>query len=445
MSVAHWALLIGFIFIAMMLVGTLLERLPLSGAMLYLGLGFLLGPDGVGAIGPDPLLHAGALELITEAALLISLFSVGLKLEVPLLDRRWVAPWRLALAAMVICVGLITAVGWIGLGLPLGAAILLGGILAPTDPVLASAIQSEPGLYPDPTRFSLSGEGALNDGTAFPFVLLGLGLMQLHELGDSGWRWWIVDLLWSTVGGVLIGAAIGALLGMLVIFLRTRHNSAVGLDEFLSLGVIAVSFGIAQICLASGFLSVFFAGLTLRRTRNYPLAGTSPLSNFSHADEPAYESPATHSHHASGTMTKAVLGFNEKLERLAELGIVLVIGAMLPYIVLFAGLWWFIPLLFVVIRPISVVLGFAGAAVAPHQLMLISWLGIRGIGSVYYLMFALRHGVPEPITQQLVALTLVAVTASILVHGVSAPPLMRWAARRDAKAAISDASGVRQK
>jgi len=94
-------------------------------------------------------------------------------------------------------------------------------MLAPTDPVLASAIRSEPGPSPDPIRFSLAGEGALNDGTAFPFVLLGLGLMGLHDLGANGWHWWAVDLLWSTVGSSFIGAAVGALIGKLVIFLRT--------------------------------------------------------------------------------------------------------------------------------------------------------------------------------------------------------------------------------
>lgn len=185
--------------------------------------------------------------------------AVRLKLELPLLDRCWLAPFRLAFAAMASTVALIAVITVFGLGMSVGAAILLGAILAPTDPVLASAVHSEPGPAPDPTRFSLAGEGALNDGTAFPFVLLGLGIMQLHDLGETGWRWWLIDLLWSTTGGMLIGAAVGGILGKLVTYLRTRHHSAVGLDEFLSLGVIAVSFSLAQLALASGFLSVFFA------------------------------------------------------------------------------------------------------------------------------------------------------------------------------------------
>jgi NhaP-type Na+/H+ or K+/H+ antiporter len=434
MSVAHWALFAGLILIAMMLIGTLLARLPLSGAMIYLGLGYLLGPGGTGIIAPDPIRHAGTLELITEAALLISLFAVGLKLEVPLLDRRWNAPLRLAFVSMTITVGLIAAVGVVGLDLSPGAAILLGGILAPTDPVLASAIHSEPGPRPDPTRFSLAGEGALNDGTAFPFVLLGLGLMGLYDLGPGGWHWWTVDLLWSTIGGALIGAVIGAVIGKLVIFLRTRHQSAVGLDEFLSLGVIAVSFGVAQLSLASGFLSVFAAGLALRRARDHPLAGTASLGHARAAGVPGHADPSTHSHHASAAMTRAVQGFNEQLERLAELGIVVVIGAMLPYIALYANLWWFTALLFLAVRPVSVFLGMAWSGVPAHQRTLMGWLGIRGIGSVYYLMFALHHGVAGPFAQELVTLTLVAVTASIVAHGVSVRPLMKWYARCEAAA-----------
>jgi len=406
MSIAHWTLLAGLIFMAMMLINTLLARLPLSGAMVYLGLGILLGPYGAAVITLDPLRHAEILETVTGAALLISLFSSGLKLEVPMLDRRWIPPLRLALGSMCITVGLMGAIGVVALGLPLGAAVLMGAMLAPTDPVLASAIQSEPGPSPDPIRFSLAGEGALNDGTAFPFVLLGLGLMGLHGLGTDGWHWWAVDLLWSTVVGSLIGAAVGALTGKLVIFLRTRHHSAIGLDEFLSLGVIAISFGLAQVCLASGFLAVFFAGLALRRARDHPIAGTVPLTSAPAAEESG-DVPATHSHHASGAMTRAVQGFNDQLERLAELGTVLVTGAMLHAVVLSVAVLWVTISLFAIVRPISVFLGMVRSTMPTFQRLLISWMGIRGIGSVYYLMFALHHGVSGPLAREMVTFVLV--------------------------------------
>src|SRR6185369_12824499 len=107
MSNATWALLAGLILIAMMLIGTMVSRLPLSGAMIYLGLGVLLGPYGISVIDLAPITHAATLGLMTEVALLISLFSVGLKLEVPMLDRRWIAPCRLAFLSMALTVVLI--------------------------------------------------------------------------------------------------------------------------------------------------------------------------------------------------------------------------------------------------------------------------------------------------------------------------------------------------
>jgi len=430
MSVPLWSLFIGILLITMVLAGTLLARLPTSSAMIYLAAGFALGPAGLAVITPDPTRYAPALELAAEVAVLISLFSVGLRMGVPLRDRRWWLPLRLAFVSMALTVGLIAAVGVWGLGMSLGAAVLLGAILAPTDPVLASGVQAEPGADPDRLRFSLAGEGGLNDGTAFPFVMLGLGLLGLHELGAGGWRWWAVDLLWATVGGLAIGAAMGALVGNLVVFLRTRHKEAIGLNEFLSLGLVAVAYGLAQLSLASGFLAVFAAGLALQRVKERPRAGTRSLDASSGAGLPTDGALATHSHHASASMTLAVQEFNEQLEKLAELAIVLLVGAMLSYDAPSIAIWWFIPLLFLILRPLSVAAGTLGEPMTSRQRAMISWFGIRGIGSVFYLMFAIRHGVTGPLAQQMITFTLVTVAASIVVHGVSVTPLMRRYVRR---------------
>jgi len=430
MSAAHWALFAGLLLITMVLLGTLLKRLPLSSAMIYLALGYGLGPGGIGVLAPDPFLLAGPLELVSETVVLISLFAVGLKLGIPLGDRRWILPGRLAVVSMSVTVALVTAVGIWGLGLSLGAAVLLGGILAPTDPVLASGVQSEAGRSPDFVGFSLAGEGALNDGSAFPFVLLGLGLLGSHDLGAGGWHWWAMDVLWATGGGLAIGALLGALIGILVVYLRTRHQSAIGLNLFLCLGLIAISYGIAQICLASGFLAVFAAGLALQRVREHPMAGTLSLDR--NRPPPPYtrdENRATHSHHASATMNLAVQGFNEQLEKLAELALVLTIGAMLPYVQWTLAIAWFVPLLFLLLRPLAIAVGMAGSIVSGYQQTMIAWFGIRGIGSVFYLMYALNHGVSGALAETLVNLTLATVAASILVHGISATPLMAWYGR----------------
>ncbi len=431
MTVAYWSLWFGTLLMTMVLAEALLARLLLSSAMIYLAVGVALGPAGLGVVSLDPTQHVEVLEGVAEVALLVSLFTVGLKMgSVALLDRRWMLPLRLAIVTMTITVGLITAVGVWGLGLSLGAAVLLGAILAPTDPVLASGMRTEGGTDPGRMRFSLAGEGGLNDGTAFPFVMLGLGLLQWHDLGAGAWRWWAIDLLWATVGGLAIGAGLGALIGALVVHLRTRHQLAVGLDEFLSLGLVAAAYGAAQLCLASGFLAVFAAGIALQRVNERPRRGTKSLGAAPDPTGHSYEKLATHSHHAAGVMADAVQGFNQQLEKLAELAIVMLVGTMLSFANPTRALWWFIPLLFVVLRPLAVWAGTLGEAMAVKQRRMIGWFGIRGIGSVFYLLFALRHGVSGSLATELVSITLVTVAASIVVHGVSMQPMMSWYQRR---------------
>src|SRR3990167_1488864 len=141
MSFEMWALVVGVLLVTMAISGSLLQRLPISTSMLYLAVGYAIGPAGWALLSPDPFTHSTILERATEVAVLISLFAVGLKLGLPLSDRAWQLPVRLALVSMTITVALITAIGVFGLGLPLGAAVLLGAILAPTDPVLASDVQ----------------------------------------------------------------------------------------------------------------------------------------------------------------------------------------------------------------------------------------------------------------------------------------------------------------
>jgi NhaP-type Na+/H+ or K+/H+ antiporter len=422
-SVALWCLLIGVLLVGIALASRLLSRLFLSSAIVYLAVGYALGPGALGVIVLDPIRSAPILERVAEGAVLISLFTVGLRLgDVPWRDRRWRLPLRLAFVSMALSVALIAGAAAWGFGLSLGAAVLLGGILAPTDPVLASGVQAQRGSVQDKLRFSLAAEGGLNDGTAFPLVMLGLGLLGRHDFGPGTWRFWAVDVLWATLGGLLIGAALGWRIGKLVVYLRTRYAQAVGLDEFLSLGLIAVTYGAAQLCLASGFLAVFAAGLSLQRVKERPRAGTVPLGPGAHE----YAERATHSHHASATMSDAVHDFNEQLEKLAELGLVLLVGAMLHYTSPRAELLWFVPLLFLVLRPFAVLVGTLGHGMTFNQRAMIGWFGIRGIGSVFYLMFAIRHGVTDQLARDLVTLTLLTVAVSIVVHGVSAGPLLSW-------------------
>ena len=436
MFFAIWALIIGAILIAMALLGTLVKRLPLSPGILYLAIGYALGPAGWALMAPDPLLYSADLEKMAEVALLISLFSVGLKLGVPLRDKRWYLPLRLAFPSMVLTVTFVAAIAAFLFGLSAGAAILLAAILAPTDPVLASDVQVEDSTDRDRLRFSLTAEGGLNDGAAFPVVMLALGLLGLYDFGGGGWRWLAVDVLWAIAGGLAIGGALGALIGKLVLYLRTRHQEAVGLDEFLALGLIAIAYGVAQLSVASGFLAVFAAGLALQRIREHSKlekpSRTAKAEMILGAESET--ELATHSHHAGTYMMEAVRGFNGQLERLAELVVVMVAGAMLSYTYLPHRAVWFLLLLFFLARPLSVWLGLMGAAgVSRDQRILISWFGIRGVGSIFYLMYAINHGLPEPLAKELIAITLTTVAASVLLHGISVTPLMSLYARRKSR------------
>ncbi len=432
MLFAIWTLIIGALLISMALSGTLLKRLPLSTAMLYLAAGYGLGPVGLALMTPDPLIYTVLLERMAEVAVLISLFTVGLKLGLPLSHRSWRLPVRLATVSMALTVALIAAIGVMSLGLSLGAAILLGAILAPTDPVLASDVQVEEANDRDRLRFSLTGEGALNDGAAFPFVMLGLGLLGLHDLGADGWRWFAVDVLWAITGGLGIGWALGTLIGRLVVYFRSRHQESVGLDEFLALGLIALTYGLAVLGHTYGFLAVFAAGLALRRVEEQPRAiPSSAVRETGLQSKQAHAALATHAEYASAYMMQEVQGFNERLERIAEVAVVLVVGAMLPFIDhLPANAAGFLLLLFLVVRPLSVGLGLLGAPVSGDQRILISWFGIRGIGSIYYLMYAINHGLTRSLAEEIIALTLTTVAVSIVVHGISVTPLMNLYARR---------------
>ncbi|HZY20427.1 MAG TPA: cation:proton antiporter [Ramlibacter sp.] len=435
MTFALWSILIGVLLIVMALASTALPRLPLSTAMLYLAVGVAVSPVGLGWARFGPLTHTVLLERLTEVVVLVSLFTAGLKLSHGLKDRRWLLPLRLATLSMLVTVGCIALVAWGLLGLPPGAAILLGGMLAPTDPVLASDVQVQAPDDRDQLRFALTGEGGLNDGTAFPFVMLGLGLLGLHELGELGWRWVAVDLLWAAAAGLGIGAGLGFVTGRLVLYLRREHEEAVGMDDFIAMGLIGLAYGTAVLAHAYGFLAVFAAGVALRhlvqQQSSSPEESRSAVEQaVAVPDRTAAQSIAVDPKHAPAYMAHAVLGFNEQVERIGEVAAVVVIGALLWAVQWGQVPWWFVALLLLGIRPLSVRIGLAGSGISGSRRRLTAWFGIRGIGSLYYLMYAVNHGLPADLAGQLTAITLAVVVTSIVVHGISVTPLMAAYERR---------------
>jgi NhaP-type Na+/H+ or K+/H+ antiporter len=408
---AFWFVLVGVLLVVIALLGRILDRLPVSPAMIYLLVGFALGPAVFNLLELHPLRELTMLESITEAALLIALFTVGIKMRVPIGDWRWSLPLRLATVSMVLTIFGVALAAMVIFGFDWPLALVVGAILAPTDPVLASDVQLRSAQDRDALRFGLTGEGGLNDGTAFPFVLLGLGAMGLHDLGMFGWRWITVDLLWGTVGGLGIGFLVGTGLARCVRMLRSWRRDAVVFDEFLLLGVIALSYGLALAAHALGFLAVFAAGLALRRADDI----------HAEAGRAGVKSP----------LTPSMLNVNEQLERIVEVAIVLLVGAMIS-----TG-YWSIPglilaaVLFVVIRPLSVWLGIrqVGAGAAPRRLL--AWFGVRGIGSVYYAVYFAEFELRDAVATEVLSAVFTVVAASIILHGISAAPLMElYRARR---------------
>jgi NhaP-type Na+/H+ or K+/H+ antiporter len=420
MDPAAWFLFAGCILVLLALSSTLIDRAPASPAMIYLALGMVVGPAGLDAIRLDVADDARVIELLTELAVLISVFNAGLKMATSVDDGRWALAVRLAFVALPVTVALLAGSAMFGWGFSLGAAILLAGITAPTDPVLASAVQVSHEKDRDKLRFSLTGEAGLNDGTAFPFVILGILLATVGSETAVWMRWIAVDVVWAVLGGLVLGAICGTAIGRIVVFLRTRHKEALGLDEFLALGLIALANGIAGMISVYGFLAVFAAGLALRRiaTPAGAVSGraTSLSSNGSVTD------PST----APAALANAMLDLNSSLERLAEVGVVFLTGVLIGTVGLTTEAVMLGALLIFIVRPASIALTLWGSDTTLMHRALIGWFGVRGVGSLYYLGYAGSHGIAEPDIRRVGAVVLVTIFMSVVVHGISVTPLMRW-------------------
>lgn len=427
MTNAQWFMLVGALLLVRGLTSTPLKRSPVTAAIVYLAVGLLVGPSALNLFHFNPLKESALLEVLTEVAVLISLFSAGVKMPVPFSFARWRAPILLATVSMTVTVAMVTAFAYYVLGLPLGAGVLLGAILAPTDPVLATDVQIRHPGDRDQQRFTLTCEAGMNDGSAFPFVMLGLGLLGLHEVGDFGLRWVVVDVLWATVGGIAIGVGAGMALARLGSKLRRAPHAHELMDDFLGLGLIGVVYGLSVMVSAWGFLAVFFAAVALRQTElklvhaaaRSPAVPPSPQAvgaDGSTAPDPA---PVP-------TVSEGSLVFKEHLERLSEVILILLIGGTL---FLDSWSWEAVGLalfLFVVARPVSVLLGLLGTRTTWRIRGITGWFGVRGIGSLYYLMYAIQHGLPEALALQFIQITLIVVTLSILLHGTSVKPIMGY-------------------
>jgi NhaP-type Na+/H+ or K+/H+ antiporter len=442
---------IGFLVVGLVLVGfsfatSVLERLRIPVPAVYLLVGLALGPAGVGFLSWDLVHEADLFERLTEIAVVVSLFTVGLNIRRSPTDPGWLVPVRLATVTMVLTIAALAFVGVAWLGLSLGAAVLLGAILAPTDPVLATEVQLRGATDRNELRHALSGEAGLNDGAAFPFVMLGLGLLALHPDAEGGlgglwadqpftllgWAWW--DLLWAVGVGLAIGGAVGWLVGHGTLVLQRKRGITIGLHEFLVLGLIALAYGLAELVYAYGFLAVFAAGYALRYIElraadhsPHPARVPSAPAREKVADSDELQEPQK----AAQFLAASLLDFNDKLEHLLLAAVMVLVGGVLVAEHWSTDTLWLAPLLFIVIRPAAVAIGLARGSTGPVPVALMGWFGVRGIGSLYYLTYAIEHGLSDPLGQRLTGIVLSLIVVSVVVHGISVVPLMRWYERHE--------------
>ena len=428
MSTNQWFLLVGLLMLARGLAVTTISRSPFTSAIVYLCVGILLGPSFLGIFRFDLWKQSALLEMLTQTALLISLFSAGIKMPVPFKLARWDAPLRLAWISMTLTVALVALFAWYVLHFPPGAAILLGGILAPTDPVLATDVQVRHPGDKDQLRFTLTCEAGMNDGSAFPFVLLGLVMLGVGDTVSTDehlLRWLLVDVGWATAGAVAVGVSAGAGLARLGWRLRIVEPRHEIMDDLVALGLIAVVYAVASMVKASGYLAVFFAAVALRQTE-LVLAG-APKDRQGLMEPDVAKSEAAHATETSQppmVVSAEALVFKEHLERLSELTLVLLLGGMvslreLPYETIGVAAF-----LFLIARPLSVYIGLMGSGVSNRMRMMTGWFGVRGIGSIFYLVYAIEAGLPPNMANQLTGIALGVVMLSIVVHGFSVKPLI---------------------
>lgn len=421
MTPLGWVALAGALFLLMALSSAFLRRLPISTSAVYLAFGFLIGPFGFDLLRIDVRESREWLEPLTEVAVVISLFVGGLKLRLPFRDGAWKAAYRLAGPVMLVCIAAVALFAHLVLRLDLALALLLGAILAPTDPVLAGAVSVNDAADHDRLRYGLSGEAGLNDGMAFPFVVLALLWGAQGGPGDWLLTWAAHRLVWAVAGGLVIGYAVGHGVGRAAIWLRSLHRDTTAAGDFLALAVIAMAYASAQLAGTWGFLAVFAAGIGLRRAELRVASDHSPAEHVvsEQAGEPDLEQPAM----AAGVVVAETLSFGGTAERLLEVLLMVIIGTSLP-------IHWdmrAVPLallLFLVIRPLATMLLLRGTPTTGAQRRLMGWFGIRGIGSVYYLSYALGHGVRGPSATDAASFTISVLALSVVLHGITAQPLL---------------------
>jgi NhaP-type Na+/H+ or K+/H+ antiporter len=353
----------------------------------------------------DPTAAPRVWEITSELAVILALFGAGLRIDDIFVAANWRPTVRLLAIAMPLTIVAVTIVGWTIGGLTLAGAVLLAAALAPTDPVLAGDLQVGPPLEggEHPVRFVLTTEAGLNDGLAFPFVLLGL-LIAADSFTSGGelFAWLARDVVYRIAVAALSGVTIGWLLGKITFAIPRDNELARTESGVVALAGVLVGYGATELIEGYGFVAAFTTGLILRR-----------------AEE-------RHEFH------RRLHVFSESIEHALTAVLLIMLGGALPALWPVLELRYFAigVLLLVIIRPAVGWVALQGTRLSLRDRAIVSIYGIRGIGSIYYLAYATSHVefVNEPQLWATVAFT---VLASTILHGLTAGPVIdRVAARR---------------
>lgn len=346
-------------------------------------------PDALGPVeSPRPW------EIFSELCVIVGLFGTGLRIDRLAGRAQWMPTVRLLLFAMPATIVMLALFGWALAGMTLAGGLLLGAVLAPTDPVLAGDVQVGPphegGEHP--VRYALTTEAGINDGLAFPFVHLGIAVAVSGGLSlELAGEWLARDLLYRVIMGTLAGAGVGWLLGK-VLFEWPRENalSRTG-SGVVALAGVFLAYGLTEVLEGYGFIAAFVSGYTLRR------------------------SETDHRFH------RRLHDFSESIEHALTAIILVALGAVLP--LLWPHLDWAhvgigLALIFV-IRPLVGWCSLVGTPLTGRNRLVVAFYGVRGVGSVYYLSYA-GHHVQLANEAQLWATIAFTILVSTVVHGLTA-------------------------